>query len=67
MKAVIVVVAVLMLTVMDPIVKSNSPSLVQAACVEADCAIYCSNKDCDNGYCDIHGTGNCRCSSCHIG
>uniref|UniRef100_A0A915HQ93 AKTx n=1 Tax=Romanomermis culicivorax TaxID=13658 RepID=A0A915HQ93_ROMCU len=65
MKAVLVVVAVLMLTVMDPMINSNSPSFAQAACVEADCAVYCSNKDCDSGFCNSFG--NCACSSCHMG
>uniref|UniRef100_A0A915KH66 AKTx n=1 Tax=Romanomermis culicivorax TaxID=13658 RepID=A0A915KH66_ROMCU len=63
MKAVLIIVPILMLGVMDPVIKSNSPSFVEAAtCNGPNCSSKCKLRRCDNGFCSK--TGDCVCISC---
>uniref|UniRef100_A0A915J4G7 AKTx n=1 Tax=Romanomermis culicivorax TaxID=13658 RepID=A0A915J4G7_ROMCU len=61
MKVLLIVVAIFMLVVMDPIMQSNSP-LVGAACTQDSCYAKCKRKNCSSASCN--SAGNCVCRSC---
>uniref|UniRef100_A0A915KG54 Uncharacterized protein n=1 Tax=Romanomermis culicivorax TaxID=13658 RepID=A0A915KG54_ROMCU len=63
MKRVLIVATIFMLAVMDPMIKSNSPTLVAAECDAKYCNIRCKLQHCVNSVCN-EVTGNCNCLGC---
>uniref|UniRef100_A0A915ICH0 Uncharacterized protein n=1 Tax=Romanomermis culicivorax TaxID=13658 RepID=A0A915ICH0_ROMCU len=62
MKAILIVIAIFMLAVMDPILQSNSVSFVEAKCDRGDCYSKCKSRGCNHGYCSP--AESCICASC---